>query len=75
MGDNDRVHNEITGTVHGAVIQAGDLGDIVLTGQRPPTLAEVLTDPEYWLGGAGRDAARTVFCPHDYRLTDSCPNC
>jgi len=31
MGGTTLVHNEVTGTVHGTLIQAGDLGDIVLT--------------------------------------------
>ncbi|MBP2323300.1 hypothetical protein JOF56_003685 [Kibdelosporangium banguiense] len=40
-----------------------------------PTVADIKADPKYWISGPGRDVASRTKCPHEYRLTDSCPNC
>lgn len=40
-----------------------------------PTLADVHKWPEFFILGPGRAVASQTPCPHDYRLTDSCPGC
>lgn len=40
-----------------------------------PTLADVTANPTYWISGPGRLVAEQTRCPHNYRLTDSCPGC
>lgn len=40
-----------------------------------PTPADVRDNPRYWISGPGLAIASQTACPHDYRLTDSCPGC
>ncbi|MFD5899136.1 hypothetical protein [Streptomyces sp. NPDC060366] len=41
------------------------------------TVADIQEYTDYYTDfrNPGREAARESFCPHGYRLTDSCPNC
>ncbi|EFL12652.1 predicted protein [Streptomyces sp. AA4] len=41
----------------------------------PPSVGDVFAHPQYWISGAGHDAAHAAECPHGYRLTASCPCC
>lgn len=43
--------------------------------QDAPTLADVHRWPHFFISGPGRAVASQTPCPHDYRLTDSCPGC
>lgn len=40
-----------------------------------PTVDDVRRDPGFWISGSGKAIAERTLCPHDYYLTDSCPNC
>lgn len=40
-----------------------------------PTAIDVHAWPEFFITGPGRAIASQTPCPHEYRLTDSCPGC
>jgi hypothetical protein len=40
-----------------------------------PTPLAVKRDPGYWISGPGYARAQATDCPHQRRLTDTCPNC
>lgn len=40
-----------------------------------PTVDDVRQWPDFFISGPGRRVASATPCPHDYRLTDSCPGC
>lgn len=40
-----------------------------------PTAIDVHAWPDFFISGPGRAIASQTACPHDYRLTDSCPGC
>lgn len=42
---------------------------------RAPTKQDVRDWPDFYISGPGRAVASRTACPHDYRVTDSCPGC